>query len=109
MVCKKIIALKDFTLRTTLKREYLLTMDQVEVVEFGSELEFQQLLALGKFVEAEISAQVEKPILVLHPPKVHVEDMVVPEVHTHAYLPECDLECGVQGVIDFHKCVRAEE
>ena len=109
MVYKKILALKDFTLRTTLKREYFLTVDQVEIVEFGNEQEFQQLLVLKKFVEVEESVQVEKPVLVLHPPKVPVEDMVVPEVHTHVYLPECDLECGIQDVIDFHKRVRIKE
>ena len=112
MIRKRILSLKDFTLRTTAGGEYQLSVDQVEIVEFGNEMEFRNLLPLGSFVEADPMAAITKPILVLHPPKHStpntLEDMSVPEVQTHVYLPECDLECGTREVIEFHKRMRAE-
>lgn len=105
MVTKKIRTLTDFTLKTTVGKEYRLVEDQVAVVEFGTEREFQQLMSFGRFVEANSSEPTRKTVLVLHPP---VSEMEVEEIHPTTYLPECDLECGTQEVIEFHRRVRVE-
>ena len=106
MIKQKILALKDFTLRTKAGKEYLLTQDQVAEVEFATDGEFQSLLTLGSFKEAPLSAMLQKPILVLHPPqsvKPSAEVKGMMQVETYVYLPPCDFECGIQKVIEFHR------
>ena len=103
MVQKKIEALKDFTLKITPEITYHLLQDQVLVVSFLSEQQFAQYLQLTLFVEAGSIAKEAKEILVLHPTPDVLDPSIVYEEDGYYVVPECDLECSVQEVLDRHR------
>ena len=66
MIERTIRSLRDMTLNTSIE-SYALSLDEVTVVKFKGEDEFNRLLALCVFVSA-INDPVQKPIPVIPPP-----------------------------------------
>ncbi len=87
-------------LRITPDITHLLSQDQVLVVSFLSEYQFQQYLQFDNFVEAESEVAEVKEILVLHPAPDWSDPTAIETEDIYEAIPACDLECSVLEVVE---------